>query len=142
MQELLPRRPELKLLLMSATVNEHAFSKYFNGCPALSIPGFTHPVKEYYMEDVLSWTRYFPSQRCDCLRKPLPKKKGQRWGVERSGQCPARDSMCRLLGLCAVRRVAHTYCLQGPDLCANDWGCPALTQATLGSADKPDHHAL
>ncbi len=43
-QGLLPRRPDLRLVLMSATVNEGVFSRYFNGCPVLHIPGFTHPV--------------------------------------------------------------------------------------------------
>ncbi len=30
---------------------------YFGGCPVLNIPGRTHPVKEYYLEDVLQMTR-------------------------------------------------------------------------------------
>lgn len=32
--------------------------RYFGGCPVLNIPGRTHPVKEYYLEDVLSMTRW------------------------------------------------------------------------------------
>ena len=32
-------------MLMSATVNEAAFSAYFGNCPTLQIPGFTFPVK-------------------------------------------------------------------------------------------------
>lgn len=45
LQELLAKRRDLKLVLMSATVNEAAFSTYFGGCPTLQIPGFTFPVK-------------------------------------------------------------------------------------------------
>ncbi len=35
----------MKVILMSATVNEAAFSAYFGNCPTLQIPGFTFPVK-------------------------------------------------------------------------------------------------
>lgn len=45
LQELLAKRNDLKLVLMSATVNEAAFSAYFGNCPTLQIPGFTFPVK-------------------------------------------------------------------------------------------------
>lgn len=39
---------------MSATINTDQFSAYFGGCPIIRVPGFTHPVKSYYLEDVLS----------------------------------------------------------------------------------------
>lgn len=37
---------------MSATLDAASFSKYFNDCPSLNIPGFTHPVRELYLEDI------------------------------------------------------------------------------------------
>lgn len=52
------QRPDLKVILMSATLNAEQFAKYYDECPCLNIPGFTYPVKEYYMEDVLEMTRY------------------------------------------------------------------------------------
>lgn len=51
------QRPDMKLILMSATLNAEQFSEYFGGCPMLHIPGFTYPVKEYYLEDVVELTR-------------------------------------------------------------------------------------
>jgi ATP-dependent RNA helicase DHX33 len=36
--------PELKVIAMSATMNVDHFSKYFNNCPVLYLPGRTHPV--------------------------------------------------------------------------------------------------
>ena len=33
LKQLLPLRPNLRLVLMSATVNEAKFSAYFGGCP-------------------------------------------------------------------------------------------------------------
>ena len=44
LRELLPRRPDLKVVLMSATLDAGSFSSYFNGAAVLKIPGFTHPV--------------------------------------------------------------------------------------------------
>jgi len=43
---------------MSATINAELFSGYFSGCPVLMIPGFTHPVTEFYLEDVLEMTGF------------------------------------------------------------------------------------
>jgi ATP-dependent RNA helicase DHX36 len=58
LKDLLARRKSLKLVLMSATLNADAFSSYFGGCPVVSIPGRTHPVTEYRLEDVLMLTGY------------------------------------------------------------------------------------
>jgi len=55
---LILQRPDLKVILMSATLNAEQFAKYYSDCPCLNIPGFTYPVKEYYLEDVLEMTRY------------------------------------------------------------------------------------
>jgi HrpA-like RNA helicase len=43
---------------MSATLNAALFSNYFGGCPWIEIPGFTHPVTEHYLEDILELTGY------------------------------------------------------------------------------------
>ncbi|CAI5532993.1 unnamed protein product, partial [Closterium sp. Naga37s-1] len=56
LRDLLPRRPDLKLVLMSATLNADLFSHYFSGAPTLHIPGFTYPVRSYFLEDVLELT--------------------------------------------------------------------------------------
>jgi HrpA-like RNA helicase len=53
LRDLLPRQPHLRLVLMSATLNEELFSGYFAGAPVIRVPGFTHPVIEYHLEDIL-----------------------------------------------------------------------------------------
>ena len=55
-QDLLARRNDLKLVLMSATLNSDAFSSYFGNCPVVKIPGRTHPVTEFRLEDILEMT--------------------------------------------------------------------------------------
>jgi ATP-dependent RNA helicase DHX36 len=38
MREVLPRRPDLRLVLMSATFNSKQFSSYFGDAPMMNIP--------------------------------------------------------------------------------------------------------
>uniref|UniRef100_A0ACD5TS24 Uncharacterized protein n=1 Tax=Avena sativa TaxID=4498 RepID=A0ACD5TS24_AVESA len=56
LKDLLPRRPELRLVLMSATLNAEMFSSYFGGAPMIHIPGFTYPVRSRFLEDILEIT--------------------------------------------------------------------------------------
>lgn len=58
LKELLSHRPELKLILMSATLDAELFSLYFNGAPIMCIPGFTYPVKTHFLENILEMTGY------------------------------------------------------------------------------------
>ncbi|KAF6174779.1 hypothetical protein GIB67_031303 [Kingdonia uniflora] len=58
LKDLLPRRRDLRLILMSATLNAELFSNYFGGAPMIHIPGFTYPVKANFLEDVLEITGY------------------------------------------------------------------------------------
>ncbi|GER38863.1 RNA helicase family protein [Striga asiatica] len=58
LRDILPRRPDLRIILLSATINADLFSKYFGNAPTIHIPGLTFPVKEFYVEDVLEKTRY------------------------------------------------------------------------------------
>jgi ATP-dependent RNA helicase DHX36 len=37
LRDLLPRRPDLRLVLMSATINAELFSKYFGDAPVMHI---------------------------------------------------------------------------------------------------------
>uniref|UniRef100_A0A9J8B600 ATP-dependent DNA/RNA helicase DHX36 n=1 Tax=Cyprinus carpio carpio TaxID=630221 RepID=A0A9J8B600_CYPCA len=56
-KDLLTAREDLKVVLMSATLNAEKFSKYFNNCSMIHIPGYTYPVKEYLLEDVVELLR-------------------------------------------------------------------------------------
>ncbi|KGN52121.1 DExH-box ATP-dependent RNA helicase DExH5, mitochondrial [Cucumis sativus] len=58
LKDLLPRRPELRLILMSATLDAELFSSYFGGAQIIHIPGFTHPVRTHFLEDILEMTGY------------------------------------------------------------------------------------
>ncbi|RVE42597.1 hypothetical protein evm_012766 [Chilo suppressalis] len=58
LRDALPRFKELKLILMSATCDTQIFSRYFNNCPVVTIPGRLHEVQRFYLEDILRITQY------------------------------------------------------------------------------------
>nr|XP_037281497.1 LOW QUALITY PROTEIN: ATP-dependent DNA/RNA helicase DHX36-like [Rhipicephalus microplus] len=58
LKDLLVVRPDLCVILMSATINAEMFSEYFGNCPRLEIPGITFPVDVIYLEDILEHTGY------------------------------------------------------------------------------------
>ncbi|TWI55665.1 ATP-dependent helicase HrpA [Pseudomonas duriflava] len=48
LQTLLPRRPDLKLIITSATIDLERFSKHFGDAPIVEVSGRTYPVETWY----------------------------------------------------------------------------------------------
>ena len=48
LKQLLPRRPDLKLIITSATIDAERFSKHFNGAPVIEVSGRLYPVEVRY----------------------------------------------------------------------------------------------
>ncbi|KAK5683972.1 DEAH-box ATP-dependent RNA helicase prp22 [Elasticomyces elasticus] len=51
LKKTLKRRPDMKLIVTSATLDAEKFSSYFNECPILTIPGRTFPVEIMYSRE-------------------------------------------------------------------------------------------
>ena len=51
LKRLLPQRPDLKVVITSATIDVERFSKHFNNAPIISVEGRTFPVDVVYMGD-------------------------------------------------------------------------------------------
>ena len=47
-KQLLPRRPELKLIITSATLDAERFAKHFSGAPIMQVSGRSYPVEVRY----------------------------------------------------------------------------------------------
>jgi ATP-dependent RNA helicase DHX29 len=56
LRTLLLSRPDLKVVLMSATVDAQRFSNYLDGAPIISVPGRTFPVQAKFLEDAIELT--------------------------------------------------------------------------------------
>lgn len=72
LKKLLVKRKDLKVILMSATLNSRLFSEYFGNAPVLDIPGRTFPVEQLFLEDILDRSGYViepDSQYCRKLNK-------------------------------------------------------------------------
>ncbi|MCQ4287666.1 ATP-dependent RNA helicase HrpA [Pseudomonas stutzeri] len=48
LKTLLPRRPDLKVIITSATIDLERFSKHFNDAPIIEVSGRTYPVDTWY----------------------------------------------------------------------------------------------
>lgn len=56
LRTLLLTRPDLKVVLMSATVDAQRFSSYLDNAPIISVPGRTFPVEAKFLEDAIELT--------------------------------------------------------------------------------------
>ena len=74
LRDLLAANPDLRVILMSATLDGSDFQAYFSdfAVGAVSIPGFTHPVELRYLEDAVLATGYFPQGR---FRSAQPRRR-------------------------------------------------------------------
>ncbi|GAA6065157.1 putative ATP-dependent RNA helicase DHX57, partial [Tachysurus ichikawai] len=63
LKDLMLQRSDLKIILMSATLNADLFSQYFHNCPTIHIPGRTFPVEQFFLEDAIAMTRYVIEDR-------------------------------------------------------------------------------
>ena len=48
LKQLLPRRPDLKVIITSATIDPERFSRHFDGAPVIAVSGRTYPVEIRY----------------------------------------------------------------------------------------------
>lgn len=51
LKQLSDRRKDLKIIIMSATLDAEKFQRYFNDAPLLAVPGRTYPVEIYYTKE-------------------------------------------------------------------------------------------
>ncbi|XP_063795836.1 ATP-dependent RNA helicase A protein-like isoform X1 [Pseudophryne corroboree] len=55
--------PDIRVILMSATIDTTLFREYFFNCPIIEVHGRTFPVQEYFLEDCIEMTRFIPPPR-------------------------------------------------------------------------------
>jgi ATP-dependent helicase HrpA len=54
LKQLLPRRPDLKVIITSATIDPEAFSRHFDNAPIVEVSGRTYPVEVRYRPLVIT----------------------------------------------------------------------------------------
>ncbi|XP_072944538.1 ATP-dependent DNA/RNA helicase DHX36-like [Epargyreus clarus] len=58
LKQVLRKRKDLKLILMSATIDSDSLSIYFDNCLKMHIEGLAYPVTDVYLEDILTMTKF------------------------------------------------------------------------------------
>ncbi|XP_015278713.1 PREDICTED: ATP-dependent RNA helicase DHX29 isoform X2 [Gekko japonicus] len=71
LREILHKRSDLHLILMSATVDSEKFSSYFTHCPILRISGRSYPVEVFHVEDVIEETGFILEKDSEYCQKFL-----------------------------------------------------------------------
>jgi ATP-dependent helicase HrpA len=72
LKQLLPRRPDLKLIITSATIDPERFSRHFGDAPIIEVSGRTYPVEVRYrsiVEDAEDSERDQIQAICDAVRE-------------------------------------------------------------------------
>lgn len=60
LRDMIHMYPDLRLILMSATIDTTLFSDYFNNSPVVEVPGRAYPVQQYFLEDCIQLTNFVP----------------------------------------------------------------------------------
>ncbi|KAI0002050.1 P-loop containing nucleoside triphosphate hydrolase protein [Russula vinacea] len=83
---LLMQRPDLRVVLMSATVDSQKISSYFGDCPVVHVPGRTFPVDIKYLEDVVELTQWSITETSPYAKRLFPRGKNtQEWSEDTVG---------------------------------------------------------
>ncbi|NXR74258.1 DHX9 helicase, partial [Pycnonotus jocosus] len=77
--------PEIRVVLMSATIDTSMFCEYFFNCPIIEVYGRTFPVQDYFLEDCIQMTQFIPP----------PKEKKKKEKDEESAEDD--DANCNLI---------------------------------------------
>jgi ATP-dependent helicase HrpA len=98
LKQLLPRRPDLKIIITSATIDHERFAAHFNGAPVFEVSGRTFPVDIHYRPPAEE--RELGLQVEEVLREIDQQER-------RDGPPPARDVLVFLSGERDIRDVHH-----------------------------------
>lgn len=60
LRDMLHTFPDLRVILMSATIDTTLFSDYFGNCPCIEVVGRTFPVEHLFLEDCIQMVNFVP----------------------------------------------------------------------------------
>lgn len=115
------RPSHLRVVLMSATMDADRFATYWgDNTPRMHIPGFTYPVNDYFLDDVLQITGYIPSRngknrKFNTTRMNTSRSETNEWNDEENSEEVKEDGTPSDLDISSfsiddlVKRVDSTY---------------------------------
>ncbi|PIO27880.1 hypothetical protein AB205_0180180 [Aquarana catesbeiana] len=114
LREILHKRSDLHLVLMSATVDSDKFSSYFSHCPIIRISGRTYPVEVFHLEDVIEETGFVLEQDSEYCQKFLEDEEEitltvtSKGGVSKKYQVICRAAAASSLCIVLATNIAET----------------------------------
>ena len=84
LKALLLQRSDLKVVLMSATLDADKISAFFGGVPCLSVPGRTFPVQVNYLEDAIELANYHLDETSSYAIRPRHAKSAKQLELDSS----------------------------------------------------------
>ncbi|XP_069497511.1 ATP-dependent RNA helicase A isoform X2 [Ambystoma mexicanum] len=63
LRDVIQTYPDIRVILMSATIDTTMFCEYFFNCPLIEVYGRTFAVQEYFLEDCIQMTKFIPPPR-------------------------------------------------------------------------------
>ncbi|KAM8884775.1 putative ATP-dependent RNA helicase DHX57 isoform 1-T2 [Synchiropus picturatus] len=100
LKDLIVQRPDLKVVLMSATLNADLFCQYFDNCVSVHIPGRTFPVDQFFLEDAISRTGYVMEDGSPYMRSEKRGTSGGRVVQSRDAVDDLGDDVWNFMSLC------------------------------------------
>src|SRR4051812_4884490 len=97
LRQILPKRPDLKLIITSATIDPQRFSRHFNDAPIIEVSGRTYPVE----------TRYRPLQSDDPEEEDIEQIDGIVHAVDELSHEGNGDVLVFLSGEREIREAAE-----------------------------------
>ncbi len=98
LKDLLPKRPDLKLIITSATIDPARFSKHFHNAPVINVSGRSYPVE----------VRYRPVTDVDGGERDEPLQQGIVDAVDELGRTGRGDILVFLSGEREIRETAES----------------------------------
>ncbi|XP_015273563.1 PREDICTED: putative ATP-dependent RNA helicase DHX57 [Gekko japonicus] len=141
LKDIVVQRPDLCIILMSATLNAELFSQYFNSCPVVNIPGRTFPVDQFFLEDAIAVTRYVLEHGSPYMRNAKktpgknPKERHLRTATEEVEEDLRRAGLLQATDSCKVKDSVPDQQLTVHQLMIRYKGLSTSVLKTMASMD-------
>ena len=119
LKNLLPRRPDLKVIITSATIDHQKFAEHFNHAPIIEVSGRTFPVEDRYRPIVVDADKNNPQESSlehavvgaieECIENDLQNSSNQPGDILLF--CSGEGEIRQLSKLIRQRRFTHTEVL-------------------------------
>ncbi|KDQ19932.1 hypothetical protein BOTBODRAFT_125441 [Botryobasidium botryosum FD-172 SS1] len=106
LKSLLAERPDLRVVLMSATVDAEKISAFFGDCPIIQVPGRTFPVDIRYLEDAVEFTQWTIKENSQYARRRNDKFRRLDWNED---TVPNEDDDELTAGIDAPTKLEKRY---------------------------------